>query len=89
MKREFLFTIWYFKPNGKFYTSADVHWSVRVSGSDGPYMADAVARLRGLRDHESALPGLSGGWDGPIVINCDTGFPCLIPPSLSQARQVV
>jgi hypothetical protein len=40
-----------------------------------PYIHDAVAKLRGLRDTggPGALPGLCGdGWDGPILIQIAT-----------------
>ena len=77
-RANFHFTIWYFKTSGKFYAEAKVIWNIRTVGTAGPYMTDAVAKLRGLRDSggQEALPGLSGeGWDGCIVINCEDGFP--------------
>lgn len=81
-KRKFFFLITYFKPTGKYYTSAVVEWEIRtcagmagIPGADThhPYTQDAVAKLRGLRDTggPGALPGLhymSEGWDGPILI---------------------
>jgi hypothetical protein len=62
-KAEFLFTVWYFKPSGKFYTEASFRRVVRTCGpTRGAYMHDAVAHVRGLRDSggQGALPG--GGW---------------------------
>jgi hypothetical protein len=83
-KAEFLFTVWYFKPSGKFYTEASFRRVVRTCGpTRGAYMHDAVAHVRGLRDSggQGALPGLcSGGWDGFILVNCEEGYLCLIPP---------
>jgi hypothetical protein len=87
-KATFTITIWYFKPNGKFYTEATFEWTGRACG-DGPtptcYMQDVVAHIRGLNGRgQGSLYGLSsnsGGWDGPIIVNCDQGYPCLILPS--------
>lgn len=86
----FTFKIVYFKPSGKFYTSQSINWEVRVisngPGHRSPYMADAIDKLRGLRDSggPGALPGLSkesDGWYGPILIDCEDGFPHLILPA--------
>lgn len=89
MVNKYWFTIWYFKPNGKFYTETSVQWELKsIADTNCPYMNDAVAKLRGLRDRggQGAMPGLSAmteGWDGPILIKGmgDTGFPCLIMPN--------
>ncbi len=35
------------------------------------------------------LPGLIGGWDGPIVITCSDGFPCLIPATAEPPLEEV
>ncbi len=89
MKTEtFTFSLWYFKPNGKYYTETVVNWKVRCcdvapDATRLAYMSDACAKLRGLRDNggPGALPGLSGdSWDGFILINSEEGFPCLIIP---------
>lgn len=87
-KADFEFEIWYFKESGKFYTEAKVTWSMENIATDGqpptPAMWHAVAKLRGLRDNggPEALPGLCcNGWPGPIVINCEQGFPCLLMPN--------
>lgn len=79
------FDITYFKPSGKFYTSATVEWEITMcEGGQTVYMADACAKLRGLRDNggPGALPGLSSdGWKGFMLIDSDKGYPCLILPS--------
>lgn len=78
------FKILYFKPNGKFYTDAEVSWKIQFcEGNTTIYMADACEKLRGLRDSggPNALPGLCGeGWKGFIMIDSEDGFPCLILP---------
>lgn len=86
-KKLFKFRLVYFKDTGKLYTEANVDWAVRYSRHDDslpptPYMPDAFAKVRGLRDTggQGALPGLSGGWDGPILVDCDDGYPGLILP---------
>lgn len=59
----------YYKPTGKFYTSAEIDVDL---GFDW----DVVAKIRGLRDNggPDALPGLSGdGWDGPIRVSDPNG----------------
>jgi hypothetical protein len=78
--KTFSFTAWYFKPSGKFYTSADFNLTVQsidTGGGEIPYMQDAVDYFK---ERRGPFPGLqSGRWDGPIVVNCEDGFPCLIP----------
>lgn len=81
--REYKFRITYFKASGKFYTGCDVIWEVRSCEGGHPYMADATAKIRGLRDNgwQGALPGLCGdGWEGFILVDCDEGYPCLVVP---------
>lgn len=84
MKKKFKFHITYFKPSGKFYTSATEEREIRVcENTEVPYMNDYCSRIRGLRDSQGqeGLPGLSGsGWDGFILVNCEEGYPCLILP---------
>lgn len=79
----FKFTVSYFKPSGKWYTTTDYDYNVRVITGKVtiPYMADVVAHLRGLRDSQTGrLPGLqSGQWEGHILVDCEEGYPCLIP----------
>ena len=85
-KRDFTFTITYFKPDGKYYTDAKCVMSVRSLDNNLeqlPYLFDAVARIRGWRDcgGQGALPGLEGaGWEGPILIQCGDGVPHLLMP---------
>lgn len=84
-KKEFTIRIVYFKPSGKFYTEAKATREFRMVGNSHNVcnMSDVTAWIRGLRDAggQEALPGLSGsGWDGPILIDSDDGFPCLIMP---------
>lgn len=89
-KRAFKFEIEYYKPSGKFYTNATVVWTVRTAaGGNCPYMADALAKLRALRDTggPDSLPGLSGeGWDGPIRLTCQDGFPVMLLDRLGDAN---
>ena len=83
IKKTFAFRIVYFKPYGKFYTEVMSDIEVGVVGSGSPYMDDVVSKIRGWRDSDDlgALPGLSGaGWDGPILIDCEEGYPCLLMP---------
>jgi len=70
----------YFKPSGKFY-SEGTHQGNFDSCSDGNvlYMQSVVDWVKSLRN-KGPLPGLSGGWDGPILVDCDAGYPCLILP---------
>lgn len=72
-------TITYFKETGKFYTEEKVHWAVNpVAIGDVPYMNDVFDRVRRL-NVEGKLPGLqSGRWSGPILVDCDKGFPALL-----------
>ncbi len=82
-KRQFSFTIWYFKPSGKFYSEGTMELATDNCGSDQhptAYMQDAVDHICGLRDGKgNHMPGLSGRWHGPILVNCEDGYPCLIP----------
>lgn len=71
MEKEFYFLITYFKASGKYYTTALVKWKIQEIQPGLCYSPDAVAKLRGLRDHggPGAMPGLiSDGWEGPILI---------------------
>lgn len=82
----FTFRIIYFKPSGKYYTETNISWEIRCTGGNvdkpnsGPNMYDVIAKIRGLNQPGSALPGLTGDWNGPIFIDCEEGFPCLILP---------
>lgn len=86
MEHRFAIEITYFKPSGKFYTRERFERVFRNVGSvDQPscHMEHVASYIRGLRDNggQSALPGLSGdGWDGPIMVDCEQGFPVLIFP---------
>ena len=75
----FNFDVWYFKANGKFYANAKFDHECQISSGDSCYMYDVVEHFEGLRKTKRSMPGLSGHWDGPIVINCEQGWPCLIP----------
>lgn len=84
-KREFDFRLTYFKPSGKYYTDTVYRWVCANIGGEKrstPYMNDIVAHIRGLRDGngQSALPGLSGMWDGFILVDHPDGVPTLIVP---------
>ncbi len=83
MRKTFTFTVWYFKPSGKFYASADFPLEVAAIGPDEshPYMHDAQDFLTDLRLNGKAaepMPGLTGKWFGPMLVNHPDGFPCLI-----------
>lgn len=81
---KFTFTIWYFKPNGKFYTEAEVEWEIKCLWEGPkvpptPWMTEAVDYLKSWDDNRGGLPGLIGKtWEGPVLINCEQGFPVLI-----------
>ncbi len=87
-KRKFKFTIWYFKPSGKYAYQGEVEWEVVDCGNEHEgvwysvaYMQEAVDRLRYW--DEGPLPGISScTWFGPVVINCEQGYPCLIPEGI-------
>jgi len=99
-KRTFTFTLNYYKPSGKWYTSAEAKWEIRDIGTSRgmpplPYMPDVADKIRDLRDNGSAgaLPGIgSRGWYGFILADCDDGFPCLVTPKgmtiRKEARQL-
>ncbi len=80
----FTLQIFYFKPSGKFYSEATANWLLPTCGGMGTaYMQTAVDRIRDLRGGKlpGNLPGLSSqSWSGPILINCEEGYPCLILP---------
>lgn len=83
-KRPFAITITYFKPSGKMYSTEEVTWEIGACEDSGsptltPYMQDAVDRIKAARAAKT-LPGLAGGWEGPILVDCEEGFPVLIPP---------
>lgn len=91
-KKKFLIRITYFKPNGKSYTSDTFEWEGAGCGPDGNtcYMNDVAAHVRGLLQSggQGSLYGLSatnGGWDGPVLIDCDEGFPVLL--NLKKAEE--
>ena len=76
MNRTFSIRIVYFKPSGTFYTEStftveDVGISITC---DMTAVARSIRQCRKLKD----LPGLAGGWEGPILIDCDDGYPVLI-----------
>lgn len=74
-KQKFRFRLRYFKPSGKWYTDTLYEYecaSIETTGPhQTPYMNDAVAHIRGLRDNggQGAMPGLqSRTWDGHIIV---------------------
>lgn len=90
-KLNFKFSVQYFKPSGKFYSSGEFTLLATDCGPPGhptAYMDDAVQWLRGLGRNES-LPGLiSSKWDGFIVADSDEGHPVLIvPDSVKEATR--
>lgn len=82
-KRLFLIEIEYFKPSGKFYSEAKTFiLAGDCADGTGPsicYMHDVTDEILRMRA-KKRLPGLSGGWDGPIHVSCRDGFPCLVMP---------
>ncbi len=83
IRKQFEFEVVYFKLSGKFYTEAKFTAIISANEGGGPYMPDAVAKVRGWRDTggPEALPGLScDGWPGYILVDCEDGYPCLITP---------
>lgn len=87
LMKNFIIRLVYFKPSGKFYTESNYEFeSKRQTDGNGPIMSDVVAQVRGWRDcgGQGSLPGLSAysdGWDGPILIDCEEGYPCLLMPT--------
>lgn len=84
MRKTFTFTVWYFKPNGKFAHSGTFDLETACCGPNEstPYMYDAQDFLSDLRLNGKStepMPGLSGKWFGPMVVNHPDGFPILIP----------
>lgn len=82
MKRKFTFQVMYFKPSGKWYSTAEFDLEVTALEHSGTaYMDDVVQHLKKMRDRtiEGPMPGLTGLWWGPMVVNCEQGFPVLIP----------
>ena len=78
----FSVTLTYFKPNGKYYTDTVVQLEAKTldEDCDAPYMYDIFDQVRARRSI-AALPGLqSGSWDGPILVDCEEGYPGLIMP---------
>lgn len=76
------FKLIYFKESGKYYSEATVEWECRTFDG-GVYMPDVCSKVRQFRKRDQGnvpLPGLCGGWDGPILIDTEFGVPCLIMP---------
>lgn len=76
----------YFKESGKSYDEAHF-WKI-FEGCIQPEEAATVvapmyavcAEVRRLNETRQ-LPGLaSGSWDGPILVTCKHGYPCLLFP---------
>ncbi len=84
-RRIFPFRIWYFDLQGKLHHEAIALWKVRQTDGE-PNMQDALAKLRGLRRNggQAGMPGgIDEGWPGAILLNCEGGYPCLLPAMLS------
>lgn len=80
---DFEIRLTYFKPSGKWYTEATLTLRTANCGTATHpccYMNGVADLIRDSRDG-GFLPGLtSGRWDGPILINCDQGYPVLVLP---------
>ncbi len=76
-----LLKITYFKRTGKYYTDATDDFTVDECEGGTPAMYQLSDNIKAIRDSgDIPLPGLCGGWDGFILIDCDNGYPCLIVP---------
>ncbi len=86
-RQTFIFRLCYFKTNGKFYSSANISLEVQALGEEvkQPYMNDATAWVQKKLNIKAKLPGLSGTWDGYILVDCEQGFPCLMIPQSVRA----
>lgn len=73
----------YFTSTGKYYGEGDFTKEFSNIGSEqrrSCYMIEVFDYVRGLKK-ERQLPGLeSGTWDGPILVDCEDGWPELILP---------
>jgi hypothetical protein len=79
-RRVFTVRLVYFKPSGKLYASAEVTREFATTAA-GCYMNDVTDWVRRSQGGGLPLPGLaSDRWGGPILVDCDEGFPCLILP---------
>jgi hypothetical protein len=82
-KRVFHFKVTYFKPSGKYYTHGTFDLECTNCGTEEhptAYMITVVDHMKAMRDRRDAvMPGLTGCWHGHILVECDQGFPCLIP----------
>ena len=87
-KRVFPFKVEYYRPSGKFY--ADGEFVLKVTdvanfgdGPSVPYMPEAVELLRQM----GTPPGLNGdGWDGPVRLTSDYGYPVLIMGGIPKSK---
>lgn len=86
-KEKFRIRVQYFKPSGKFYTAEyaeiECHNCVPAGQPRCCYMDDAVEHIKKImaeKRNGTNLPGLAGPtWEGHILLNCEEGFPVLIP----------
>jgi hypothetical protein len=83
-ERYLTFTVHYFKPSGKYYTTGSFAMTASTTEvEDGKYsvsMFDAVNALKEQFQNNKA-PGLSG-WNGGYyaLVDHPEGYPCLIVP---------
>ena len=80
---KFKIKLLYFKPSGKFYSEGEYgHEQDNTNGltPNTCYMAAVITAIRESQIHRTPLPGLIGTWDGPILVDCEQGYPCLILP---------
>jgi hypothetical protein len=70
-RKTFQFSVRYFKKDtGKFYVSDRFEIECQViEASGGPYMYDVKDHIDKLRYEGVPLPGLSGSWDGFILVD--------------------
>lgn len=79
------FEVTYFKESGKLYISEFFRLE---AGNVSPPNAPPIPHMQTAVDYikecnlKAQLPGLqSGKWDGPILVDCDEGYKCLIIPT--------
>lgn len=81
MNHIFTVTVTYFKPSGKCYIQETVTLLLENVGTKSHPTCDMDEVVTWIKHHRErgSLPGLHNGiWDGPILVTCEEGYPCLI-----------
>lgn len=79
-RKDFVFRIVYFKETGKMYSEEKYTFNCRSLNGGSPLMYELIDHIRDIRDAGAPLPGLTGSWKGPILVDHPNGFPHLIMP---------